>query len=78
MAKNIKLTEEELDELREAFDYNDRDGDGRIQLDEFSAMLDELEAEMSRSDVEIGFKDIDTNDDGLIDFQEFAAWWAED
>ena len=77
MAKN-KPNEEELDELREAFDYNDRDGDGRIQLDEFSAMLDELEADMSDKEIEIGFKDIDTNDDGLIDFEEFVAWWAED
>jgi calmodulin len=77
MAKN-KPNEEELDELREAFDYNDRDGDGRIQLDEFSAMLDELEAEMSAAEVEIGFKDIDTNDDGLVDFQEFVSWWSED
>jgi Ca2+-binding EF-hand superfamily protein len=77
MAMN-KPNEEELDELREAFDYNDRDGDGRIQLDEFSAMLDELEAEMTDRDIEIGFKDIDTNDDGLIDFNEFVSWWAED
>lgn len=77
MAK-IRPNEEELDELREAFDYNDRDNDGRIQLDEFSAMLDELEAEMSGNEIEIGFKDIDTNDDGLIDFDEFVAWWTED
>jgi Ca2+-binding EF-hand superfamily protein len=77
MATN-RPNDEQLDELREAFDYNDRDGDGRIQLDEFSAMLDELEAEMTRTDVEIGFKDIDTNDDGLIDFDEFVAWWSED
>jgi len=77
MAKT-KPTEEELDELREAFDYNDRDSDGKIQLDEFSSMLDELEAETSKSDIEIGFKDIDTNDDGLIDFEEFVAWWTED
>jgi calmodulin len=77
MAKS-KPNEEELDELRETFDYNDRDGDGRIQLVEFSAMLDELEAEMSDSDIEIGFKDIDTNDDGLIDFGEFVDWWTED
>jgi Ca2+-binding EF-hand superfamily protein len=77
MAKN-RLNDEELDELREAFDYNDRDNDGRIQLDEFAAMLDELEAEMSGGTVEIGFKDIDTNDDGLIDFDEFVAWWSED
>jgi calmodulin len=77
MAKN-RPNEEELDELREAFDYNDRDNDGRIQLDEFSAMLDELEADMSGKEIEIGFKDIDTNDDGLIDFEEFVDWWAED
>jgi calmodulin len=75
---NDRWSADELDELREAFDYNDRDKDGRIQLDEFSAMLDELEAEMSPEEVEIGFKDIDTNDDGLIDFDEFVAWWGED
>jgi Ca2+-binding EF-hand superfamily protein len=78
MKKKEKLSEEELDELREAFDYNDRDHDGMIQLDEFADMLDELEAEMSPKDIEIGFKDIDTNDDGLIDFSEFVAWWTED
>ena len=77
MAKS-KPNEEQLDELRETFDYNDRDGDGRIQLVEFSAMLDELEADMSDRDIEIGFKDIDTNDDGLIDFSEFVDWWTED
>ena len=78
MKKKEKPSQEELDELREAFDYNDRDHDGMIQLDEFADMLDELEADMSTKDVEIGFKDIDTNDDGLIDFGEFVAWWSED
>lgn len=77
MATN-RPNDEQLDELREAFDYNDRDNDGRIQMDEFSAMLDELEAGMTPTDIEIGFKDIDTNDDGLIDFDEFVAWWSED
>jgi Ca2+-binding EF-hand superfamily protein len=76
--KKDKPTPEELDELREAFDYNDRDGDGRIQVDEFAEMLDELEADMSPKDIEVGFQDIDTNDDGLIDFGEFVAWWTED
>jgi calmodulin len=73
-----KPSDEELDELRESFDYNDRDADGRIELGEFASMLDELEAEMSEQEVAIGFKDIDTNDDGLIDFGEFVAWWTED
>lgn len=76
--KKDKPSPEELDELRETFDYNDRDSDGRIQVGEFSEMLDELEADMSPKDIEIGFKDIDTNDDGLIDFGEFVAWWTED
>jgi calmodulin/calcium-binding protein CML/plastin-2 len=75
---NVKPSEEELDELREAFDYNDRDADGMIQLDEFAEMLDELDADMSENEIRTGFGDIDTNDDGLIDFKEFVAWWAED
>jgi Ca2+-binding EF-hand superfamily protein len=77
MASN-KPSADELDELHEAFEYNDRDGDGRIQKDEFIAMLDELDAGMTPQEMEIGFQDIDTNDDQLIDFDEFVAWWAED
>jgi calmodulin/calcium-binding protein CML/plastin-2 len=73
-----KPSEEELDELREAFDYNDRNADGMIQVDEFAEMLDELEAEMTESETRTGFRDIDSNDDGLIDFAEFVTWWAED
>jgi calmodulin len=73
-----KLTEEEREELRETFEYNDRDGDGRIQLDEFIEMLEELEAKTSDADARIGFAEIDTNDDGLIDFDEFVDWWIED
>ena len=73
-----KPSEEQLDELRETFDYNDRDGDGLIELDEFAAMLDELEAEMSESETRVGFREIDTNEDGRIDFDEFVAWWTSD
>jgi calmodulin/calcium-binding protein CML/plastin-2 len=78
MAKKNKPSEEQLEELRETFDYNDRDEDGSIELDEFIDMLDELEANMSEEEAKVGFQDIDTNDDGLIDFKEFVAWWTED
>ena len=64
------------EELREAFDYNDRNSDGMIQLDEFLQMLEDLEADMSEREARVGFRDIDTNDDGLVDFGEFVAWWT--
>ncbi len=73
-----KPTQDQLDELREAFEYNDRDSDGSIEPDEFVTMLDDLEANMSAKEAKIGFQDIDTNDDGLIDFGEFVAWWTDD
>ena len=72
-----KLEDEELDEVREAFDYNDRDEDGLIDLEEFADMLDDLEADMSDAETRTGFREIDTNHDGKIDFGEFAAWWAD-
>ena len=72
-----KLEDEELDEVREAFDYNDRDEDGLIDLEEFADMLDDLEADMSDAETRAGFREIDTNHDGKIDFGEFAAWWAD-
>jgi Ca2+-binding EF-hand superfamily protein len=72
-----KLDEEKLDEVREAFDYNDRDEDGLIDLEEFADMLDDLEADMSEAETREGFREIDTNHDGKIDFGEFAAWWAD-
>ncbi|HLF11586.1 MAG TPA: EF-hand domain-containing protein [Gammaproteobacteria bacterium] len=73
-----KLTEEQLEELRETFEYNDLDADGMIELDEFLQMLQELEADTSEREARIGFQEIDTNDDGLIDFEEFIDWWTED
>ena len=39
---------------------------------------EELEADMSDEETRTGFRDIDTNDDGLIDFKEFVDWWVED
>jgi calmodulin len=49
-----------------------------IQIDEFAELLDVLEAEMTESETRTGFRDIDANDDGLIDFNEFVAWWTEE
>ncbi len=77
MDKPISLSEEEARELRESFDYNDRDGDGRIEFDEFVKMLEELEAGASEEEARIGFRELDTHQDGSIAFDEFVDWWRE-
>ncbi|WP_405240510.1 EF-hand domain-containing protein [Lentisalinibacter orientalis] len=77
MDKPQSLREEEARELRESFDYNDRDGDGRIEFDEFVKMLEELEAGASEEEARIGFREIDTRQDGSIAFDEFVDWWLQ-
>lgn len=66
-----------LEELKESFDYNDRNDDGKISLEEFKNMLDELEAYVGDAAARVGFASIDSDGDGAIDFDEFVAWWSE-
>jgi len=72
------LSQEQIDELREDFDFNDANHDGRIQFGEFVALLGGLEAGMSGEEARIGFDEIDTDGDGAIGFHEFVAWWTRD
>jgi Ca2+-binding EF-hand superfamily protein len=65
-------------ELKEEFAVADRDHDGRIDFEEFVSLMEGLNAGMSRSDLRIGFQEIDTDADRLIDFREFADWWSAD
>jgi hypothetical protein len=68
---------EKLEELREAFEFNDLDGDGSMELGEFREMLRNLDSGMSAAETAAGFAAIDANHDGVIDFDEFLAWWRE-
>lgn len=70
-------TPEEIAELRESFNYNDPNADGKIDFDEFRRMLDDLEAGVSAEEARIGFDEIDSDDDGAIRFDEFISWWSE-
>jgi len=73
----MPLTPEEYDELKESFQYNDSDEDGKIVFDEFVNMLDELEADVAEEEARIGFRVIDTDRDGAIELDEFIEWWSE-
>ena len=65
---------EEQGRLREDFDFNDLNRDGRLTLGEFIRFMRSVDEDMTAAECQIGFDEIDTNRDGAIDFEEFAAW----
>ncbi|HUF74070.1 MAG TPA: EF-hand domain-containing protein [Gammaproteobacteria bacterium] len=73
----MEPTDEQIEELRESFEYNDLNGDGKIELDEFLDMLEALDTGVNRDEAKIGFQEIDTDHDGVISFHEFMDWWGE-
>lgn len=73
----MALTEEEYEELEESFRYNDANKDGRIGFTEFVNMLDALEAGIKPDEARVGFEEIDTDNDGYIELDEFIDWWRD-
>ena len=72
----MTLSPEEREELEENFEFNDLDGDGSIEFDEFVNMMTNMDAQMSADEARIGFQAIDTNNDGVIGLEEFIDWWG--
>ena len=70
----VKPGAEERGRLREDFDYNDLNRDGRLTLGEFIRFMRSVDEDMTAEECEIGFDEIDTNRDGSIEFDEFVAW----
>lgn len=62
--------------LRARFDGYDRDGDGRIDLNEFSTLLDALGLGYEEAQVRSAFGSLDTDHDGQIGYAEFCEWWV--
>ena len=62
--------------LRARFDRADANRDGRIDFQEFSALLDELGLGYEEAQVRSAFTSLDTDSNGQIDFKEFADWWV--
>ena len=73
----MPVTPEEYDELKESFEYNDSNDDGKIDFGEFVSMLDDLEADVAEAEARIGFRAIDSDRDGAIELDEFVEWWSE-
>ena len=71
-----ELTPAKREELQESFDYNDPNGDGRIDYTEFVGLLEALNADIPDEQSRLGFGEIDSDRDGAIGFEEFVAWWV--
>ena len=64
-------------EITEDFSCCDGNGDGRIDYAEFKEFLECLDAQIAEAQLLVGFREIDTDRDGLIDLSEFIRWWRE-
>jgi len=65
------------DRLRRIFERFDTNRDGRIGEQEFGAILDRLGWDSPPEVRSLEFAAIDSNSDGLVEFQEFADWWLD-
>ena len=68
---------EERGRLREDFDFNDLNKDGRLTFGEFMRYMREVDENMTAEECQIGFDEMDANHDGAIEFEEFFAWWTQ-
>ncbi len=61
--------------IRQAFDNHDTDQSGSIDLLEFRKLIGRLALPMTAAEIEAEFDAFDLNENGLLEFAEFARWW---
>lgn len=69
----VELTDEQRQEIREAFDLFDTDGSGTIDAKELKVAMRALGFEPKKEEVRKMIADIDKNGSGTIDFEEFLS-----
>lgn len=70
-----ELSQEEIAEIKDHFDFFDKDKSGLIDIDEFTQLLKILAPEASQDNAIRGFATIDIDQNEQIDFDEFLDWW---
>ena len=75
MARQIRETTQE-EELRARFQMFDRDGNGLIDRSELKLVMQELGEKLSEEDIDEMIEEADTNNDGFIDYDEFARYMS--
>merc|ERR1712010_273423 len=70
-AKPKGLTDDQIQEIREAFDLFDTDGSGTIDAKELKVAMRALGIEPKKEEIKKMISDIDKDGSGTIDFNEF-------
>ena len=73
LAPPMKLTDEQKEEIREAFDLFDTDGSGSIDAKELKIAMRALGFEPKKEEVRKMINEIDKDGSGTIDFDEFLT-----
>merc|ERR1712210_448513 len=68
-----QLTEEQLDEIREAFSLFDSDASGMIDIRELKAAMRALGFEVKNEELKKMVTDVDNDGNGTIEFAEFLG-----
>ncbi|EDV97313.1 GH16787 [Drosophila grimshawi] len=69
----MDISESELRVLRDAFDLLDRDKEGTVQARDLGAFLRKINKTHNESELQALINQVDTDGNGIIDFQEFAG-----
>jgi len=70
------LTEEQIAEFKEAFRLFDRDGNGNITIQELETVMRSLGQTPSKEELDVMIKEVDSDGNGEIDFNEFLDMMA--
>lgn len=71
--RSSALSADQLAECRAAFKLFDKDNDGTITAAEIGSVLQSIGVDATEEDLKYLLHDLDTDGDGTIDFEEFAA-----
>ena len=64
-----------LPEIKEAFEFFDKNNDGKISCDDFKKLLVKTSKEYTEKDAEELFKTLDLNNKGEININDFINLW---
>merc|ERR1712139_529204 len=67
----VVLTDEQVEQMREAFWVFDKNGNGKVTAEELGMVMEECGEAVTEAEIKEMIKDVSV--DGTIDFEEFKA-----